>query len=66
MILTVMFFTIAFLIRSVTTILQVAGIMTINRLGEFESVNWEFLLTIFGEMVPLFYFVYQHIRNLSG
>ena len=40
--------------------------MTIEKMGEFESIQWEFLLTIFGEMIPLYYFVYQHIRNLSG
>ena len=66
MVLTVVFFTVAFLIRTITTILQLANIMTVNNMGEFQSIQWEFFLTVFGEMVPLFYFVYQHIKNLSG
>ena len=59
-------FTIAYSLRILLTVLYVAKAITLEDVGEFFGVQIEVIMTTFCDLPPLYYFVYQHITNLTA
>lgn len=58
-------FSIAYLTRIIYISLQMLCILTPADLGEFWMVQLESLISVFTELIPLYYFVIQHIKNFN-
>ena len=62
---TVILFSIGYSLRIIFTILQMASVVNVQSIGEFPAVQLECCLSLLCDMPPLYYFVYQHIVNLT-
>ena len=63
---TVITFSVSFTIKILATTLQMIGIFTTVELGEFWTTVLECCLSVGCELVPLYCFIYQHIKNMKA
>ena len=63
---TVILFSISFFTRILLTLHYVFKVIKLENVGEFWGVQVEVIMTFFCDLPPLYYFVYQHITNLTA
>ncbi len=62
---TVISFCCAYGVRIIILILQITNTITVQTLGEVWAVQVELGITIVCDTIPLYFFIWQHIKNLS-
>ena len=59
-------FSVSFTVKILVTTMQMTDMFTIVVLGEFWTTVLEFCLSVVCELVPLYCFIYQHIKNMKA
>ena len=47
-------------------VLQMTETIIVAKLTEFSAVQLELLITVLCDTLPLYFFIYQHIKNLRN
>ena len=63
---TVILFALSYFLRILLTLHYVFDVVRLTDIGEFWGVQIEVIMTFFCDLPPLYYFVYQHITNLTA
>ena len=63
---TVILFSIGYILRIIFTSLQMSHVIQVKELGEFWAVQLEVGMSFACDLPPLYYFIYQHIVNLPN
>ena len=63
---TVILFALSYFLRILLTLHYVFDVIRLTDIGEFWGVQIEVIMTFFCDLPPLYYFVYQHITNLTA
>ena len=63
---TFLLFANAYTVRTIITVLQMLDIFTAAEVGEFWMVQIEDAMCFVCEILPMFYFVSQHVYNFTG